>query len=151
MPAAHPSPPDSVPWAIQLKQVIYKIYAVTDQQGRPVVLALTASQVSDFIPAQVCLEAALQAAAVIADRGYNSDELRGFIKQRGAKPVIPPRRTGRRNTVTTRPFIKPAVTSSDSSAVSRTSAAWRPVTTVSPIRLWLLSCLLPQLLSGYKS
>jgi transposase len=55
-----------------------------------VVLVLTAGQVSDFVPAQECLEAAPQAAAVIADRGYDSDALRDFIKKRGAKPVIPP-------------------------------------------------------------
>jgi transposase len=57
-----------------------------------VVLVLTAGQVSDFVPAQECLEAAPQAAAVIADRGYDSDELREFIKKRGAKPVIPPKK-----------------------------------------------------------
>lgn len=44
------------------------------------------------MPAKACLEAAPKAAAVIADRGYDSDELRGFIKARGAKPVIPPKK-----------------------------------------------------------
>jgi transposase len=72
-----------------------KIHAVTDQKGRPVVLVLTAGQVSDFVPAQQCLEAAPKAAAVIADRGYDSDELRDFIQERGAKPVIPPKKNRR--------------------------------------------------------
>ena len=67
-----------------------KVHAVTDQQGQPVIPVLTAGRVSDFVPAQECLEAAPQA-AVIADRGYDSDELREFIQKRGAKPVIPPR------------------------------------------------------------
>jgi len=53
---------------------------------------LTAGNVSDFVPASECLEAAPKAAAVIADRGYDSDELRDFIKERGAKPVIPPKK-----------------------------------------------------------
>jgi len=72
-----------------------KVQAVTDQKGRPVVLVLTAGQVSDFVPAQECLEAAPKAAAVIADRGYDSDELRDFIKERGATPVIPPKKNRR--------------------------------------------------------
>ena len=56
------------------------------------VLVLTAGHVSDFVPAQECLEAAPKTSAVIADRGYDSDELREFIKERGAKPVIPPKK-----------------------------------------------------------
>lgn len=44
------------------------------------------------MPAKACLQAAPKAAAVIADRGYDSDELRDFIKERGAKPVIPPKK-----------------------------------------------------------
>jgi transposase len=68
------------------------MHAVTDQQGRPVVLVLTAGQVSDFVSAQACLEAAPPAAAVIAGRGDDRDALRGFIKKQGAKPVIPPRK-----------------------------------------------------------
>ena len=44
------------------------------------------------MPAKACLEAAPKAAAVIADRGYDSDELRDFIKARGARPVIPPKK-----------------------------------------------------------
>jgi transposase len=57
-----------------------------------VVLVLTAGQVSDFVPAKECLQAAPPAAAVIADRGYDSDELREFIKKRGATAVIPPKK-----------------------------------------------------------
>jgi transposase len=68
------------------------VHAVTDQNGRPVVLVLTAGQVSDFVPAQECLKSVPPATAVIADRGYDSDELRDFIKQRGAKVVIPPKK-----------------------------------------------------------
>jgi transposase len=60
-----------------------------------VVLVLTAGQVSDFVPAQECLEAAPKTAAVIADRGYDSDEWRDFIKERGANPVIPPKKNRR--------------------------------------------------------
>ncbi len=54
-------------------------------------MVLTAGNVSDFVPAKECLEAAPKAASIIADRGYDSDELRDFIKERGGKPVIPPK------------------------------------------------------------
>ena len=54
-------------------------------------MLLTAGNVSDFVPAKECIAAAPKSAAVIADRGYDSDELRNFIKERGAKPVIPPK------------------------------------------------------------
>ena len=68
------------------------MHAVTDQKGHPVVLVLTAGHVSDFVPAQECLEAAPKTSTVIADRGYDRDEWREFIKKRGAKPVIPPKK-----------------------------------------------------------
>jgi transposase len=69
-----------------------KVHAVTDQKGRPVVPALTAANGSDFVPAQACLEVAPKAGAVIADRGDHSDRRRDFSKERGAKPVIPPKK-----------------------------------------------------------
>lgn len=69
-----------------------KVHAVTDDKGRPVFLKLTPGNVSDFVPAKECLAAAPKTAAVLADRGYDSDELRDFIKQRGAKVVIPPKK-----------------------------------------------------------
>lgn len=53
---------------------------------------LTAGNVSDFIPAKECMKAAPKAAAIIADRGYDSDALRDYIKERGATPVIPPKK-----------------------------------------------------------
>ncbi len=67
-----------------------KVHAVTDDKGRPVFLKLTPGNVSDFVPAKECLAAAPKAKVVLADRGYDSDALRDFIKQRGAKVVIPP-------------------------------------------------------------
>lgn len=33
-----------------------------------------------------------KAKAILADRGYDSDEIRDFIKQRGAEVVIPPKK-----------------------------------------------------------
>lgn len=53
---------------------------------------MTAGNVSDFVPAKECIEAAPRAKAVIGDRGYGSGELRDFIKERGARPVIPPKK-----------------------------------------------------------
>jgi transposase len=49
---------------------------------------------SDIAQAQELLEAQPPAAArrVVADRGYDSDGLRGRIKAQGGEPVIPPRK-----------------------------------------------------------
>jgi transposase len=56
------------------------------------VLKLTAGNVSDFVPAKDCLAKAPRTKHIIADRGYDSDEVRAFIRKRGAKPVIPPKK-----------------------------------------------------------
>lgn len=54
---------------------------------------MSAGNVSDYVPAKGCLAKAPKARHVIADKGYDSDDLRKFIRKRGAKPVIPPRKT----------------------------------------------------------
>jgi transposase len=70
-----------------------KIHAVTDDKGRPVVLEMTTGKVSDYVPAKAFLGKAPKAKHIVADKVYDSDDLRKFIRKRGAKPVILPRQT----------------------------------------------------------
>ncbi len=74
-----------------------KIHAVADARGRPVDLRLTGGQVSDFVPAAELLEGKF-AAAIIADKGYDSDRVVSLVEAQGSRAVIPPRRhwSGRR-------------------------------------------------------
>ncbi|MGR4932180.1 transposase [Bradyrhizobium sp. CAR08] len=56
---------------------------------RPVVLHLTAGQDADIAAAPDVLALAPPMSALLADKGYDGDKLRGEIIRRGAKPVIP--------------------------------------------------------------
>jgi transposase len=59
--------------------------------GQLMRFAITGGEAADITQAQGLL-AGVSPGAVIADRGYDSDELVGFIRSAGAKVVIPPRR-----------------------------------------------------------
>jgi transposase len=61
-----------------------------DALGMPVKFILTAGEASDFKFALPLLENK-QADYVIADKGYDSDDIIDRIKQINAIPVIPPR------------------------------------------------------------
>ena len=67
-----------------------KIHMMCDALGLPVKFILTAGEASDFTYALPLLENE-QADYVIADRGYDSDNIIDTIKQMNAIPVIPPR------------------------------------------------------------
>jgi len=53
---------------------------------------LTAGQVSDYKAAKPCLEMIPASRYVIADKGYDSTQLREWLEGRGTQPVIPPRK-----------------------------------------------------------
>jgi len=59
--------------------------------GHPVALQLTGSEASDS-PRLPGLIAGIATAAVLADKGYDSDANRAAIRRQGARPCIPPRR-----------------------------------------------------------
>jgi transposase len=59
--------------------------------GHPVAVQLTGSQASDS-PRLPGLIAGAETAAVLADKGYDSDANRAAIRKAGAEPCIPPRR-----------------------------------------------------------
>jgi hypothetical protein len=74
-----------------------KVDAVADARGRPVDLRLTGSRVTAFVPAAE-LPAGKFGAAIIADRGYDSDRVVSLVEAQGGRAVIPPRslESGRR-------------------------------------------------------
>ena len=61
-----------------------------DALGNPLRLILSAGQVADIEQASSLIEG-IKAAAVIADKGYDSDALVQTIQATGALAVIPPR------------------------------------------------------------
>lgn len=68
-----------------------KLHAVCDEDGKPVVLALTEGQVSDFTGADLILDDLPKAEVLIGDKGYDSDKLREALRERGIAPCIPGR------------------------------------------------------------
>ncbi|GGE89645.1 hypothetical protein GCM10011317_53220 [Niveispirillum cyanobacteriorum] len=70
-----------------------KVHALTDTLGRPVALHVTAGNVSDITMAETLLAEVDDCRYVLADKGYDSDKLRTKIKEKGAKPVIPGRKS----------------------------------------------------------
>ncbi len=70
-----------------------KVHALTDTLGRPVALHVTAGNVSDITMAETLLAEVDDCRYVLADKGYDSGKLRAKIKEKGAKPVIPGRKS----------------------------------------------------------
>jgi len=68
-----------------------KIHAKVDALGLPLAFILTGGQVPDVTQAPALL-ADVTCDFVIADKGYDADKLIELIDDRGAIPVIPPRR-----------------------------------------------------------
>ena len=65
-----------------------KLHAVCDGDGKPVILLLTAGQVSDYCEADTVLDALPEADVLIADKGYDSNRLRKALAERGIKSCI---------------------------------------------------------------
>lgn len=70
-----------------------KIHALSDTLGRPVALKLSAGNVADIKMADALLAEVEGCRYVLADKGYDSDALRDAIRAKGAKPVIPGRKS----------------------------------------------------------
>lgn len=66
-----------------------KLHAVCDGAGKPLVLLLSAGQMSDHKGARLILDALPPAKALLADRGYDSNWFRDALAKRGCKPCIP--------------------------------------------------------------
>jgi transposase len=67
-----------------------KVHVAVDALGNPVRLIATAGQVADVTQGEALISG-IKAEHVIADKGYDSDNLVGFIEAGGAKAVIPPK------------------------------------------------------------
>ena len=67
-----------------------KIHAVVDPRGEPVNILLSAGHDADISHAPAVLEE-VSAAMVVADKGYDSDACREWLRARGIQPCIPPR------------------------------------------------------------
>ena len=67
-----------------------KIHMVVDARGQPIRFILTGGQAGDA-PQAIPLLTGIEATHVIADKGYDSDKILGFIRWQGAIAVIPPK------------------------------------------------------------
>ena len=67
-----------------------KVHIAVDALGNPVRLILTGGQVAD-VTQGAALVSGIGAEHVVADKGYDSNELVEAIEAGGAKAVIPPR------------------------------------------------------------
>ena len=72
-----------------------KIHIAVDALGNPLKFILTPGQRHDITQAEA-LTGDFRPAAVPADKGYDSEPYRQYLKERGTLPVIPPR-SGRKN------------------------------------------------------
>jgi transposase len=66
-----------------------KLHALSDGQGRPRVLLLTAGNINDISIARALLQRAGPVSRLLADRGYDANHLRRFLADQQAEAVIP--------------------------------------------------------------
>lgn len=67
-----------------------KIHAIVDALGNPLAVSLTGGHVHDVMQAQT-LTQEVEPAALIGDKGYDSDGFIEHLEVRRIRPVIPPR------------------------------------------------------------
>lgn len=67
-----------------------KIHATCDSHGNPLRFILTPGQASDHTQAHALLENLQAEAAILADKGYDSDALVQTIAETGVQCIIPP-------------------------------------------------------------
>ena len=67
-----------------------KIHALADAEGRPIAFALTPEgNIANISMAIPILEGIARRKRLIADKAYDADKLRAWLKARRIKPVIP--------------------------------------------------------------
>jgi transposase len=66
-----------------------KLHGLTDEQGRPRILQLSAGNINDMTMAASLINAAGPFTRLIADRGYDTNAIRALVAARGAEAVIP--------------------------------------------------------------
>ena len=70
-----------------------KLHAVTNANGRPISLFMTAGQVSDYIGASALLDSLPRAQRLLGDRGYDADWFGDALQAKGITPWITGRKT----------------------------------------------------------
>lgn len=70
-----------------------KLHTVSDANGRPISLFMTAGQVSDYSGAAALLDSLPLVQWLLGDRGYDADGFRDALQAKGITPCIPGRRT----------------------------------------------------------
>jgi transposase len=66
-----------------------KIHALADDRGRPVAFALTPGNVADVVMAIPLLAAVAKPKRLLADKAYDADSLRRWLKHRKIRAAIP--------------------------------------------------------------
>ena len=69
-----------------------KVHALCDVKGRPCVLMITPGNVHDVKVAKACIAAMPPSAELVGDKGYDSNDLRAWLAERGTTAVIPSKR-----------------------------------------------------------
>jgi transposase len=83
-----------------------KIHAVVDAAGLPVQLGLTPGEAHDNRLCPELLAGLQPQSMLLADRGYDADWIRAFVKQQGAWANIPPKRKrNRKETICFSPYL----------------------------------------------
>ena len=66
-----------------------KLHAVCDGDGKPVAMALSEGQMSDYKGAALLLDQLPPAKELLADRGYDAGGFRDALRAKGITPCIP--------------------------------------------------------------
>jgi transposase len=66
-----------------------KIHAIVDKFCRPWAFILTPGNTADCVMAEECVSMIHGVKELLADKGYDTDAIRAFLKERGIKAVIP--------------------------------------------------------------
>jgi transposase len=66
-----------------------KIHAIVDEECRPWVFVLTPGNTADCVVADTCVSLITGITELLADKGYDTDAFRAFLKERRIKTVIP--------------------------------------------------------------
>ena len=74
-----------------------KIHLATDANGLPIDFKITGGEVHDCQVAEQLIETVEAADYLIADKGYNAEKIRIFIKNRNMLPIIPMRSNSKRS------------------------------------------------------
>jgi transposase len=69
-----------------------KVHCIADAQGRPLAFHLTGGEAADCTNYEVLIDLTeATPAALLGDKGYDTDPVRADLKRRGIRAVIPPR------------------------------------------------------------